>query len=285
MKRIQKEDRIQSMTFQDKLDIIQEKNNSLLCLGLDPQTKNIPPFLSIKEFPQFEFNKGIINATYHLVSAYKPNSAFYESQGASGIIQLKMTCDYIQKNYPEIPIILDAKRGDIASSNQEYVSYAYEYLGVDAITLQPYLGKESLEPFLHKKEKGCFILCRTSNEGAKELQDLTISDVPLYQVIAKKVVAEWNTFENCYLVIGATYPEELAAIRLMADGMTFLVPGVGAQQAVLEKTVKGGLNDKKKGLIISASRSVIFASAGEDYCERAREEAEKLRTEINNYRL
>lgn len=245
------------MTFQQKL----AASNSLLCVGLD--------------YGEFAFNKNIIDLTHDLVCAYKPNSAFFESKGAAGIEELKKTCDYIKQNFPEIVIILDAKRADIGNTNNGYVDFAFEYLGVDAITLHPYLGKEALEPFLKREDKGIIILCRTSNPGAGEFQDLMVDGKPLYQKVAQQVLS-WNINSNCLLVVGATYPEELGEVRKITGDMTFLVPGIGAQGGDLEKTMKMGLNSQKKGLIINSSRGIIFA-------ENPREEAMKLRDQINSY--
>ena len=272
------------MTFQQKLDAMVTKNNSLLCVGLDSDWEKLPENIKSIEYPQFEFNKAIIDVTHDLVCGYKPNSAFYEYLGSEGIRQLKLTCDYIREQHPEIPIILDAKRADIGSTNKGYVSFAFDYLKADAITLHPYLGKEALQPFLNEKDKGCIILCRTSNRGAKEFQDQLIDGDPLYMVVARKVVNEWNENSNCMLVVGATYPDELAHIRAVAGDMTLLVPGIGAQGGDVEKTVKAGLNSKKMGMIINSSRGIIFASSGANFAERARAEALKLRDEINQYR-
>jgi orotidine-5'-phosphate decarboxylase len=272
------------MNFADKLNQAIEKNNSLVCVGLDSDLGKLPESVKQKEHPQFEFNKAIIDATHDLVCGYKPNTAFYEALGEKGIGELKMTCDYITHNYPEIPIILDAKRADIGNTNQGYVTFAYDYLNVDAITLHPYLGSEALKPFLDQKDKGVIILCRTSNQGAKEFQDLQIGEDKLYQRVAKTVVETWNTNGNCLMVIGATYPEELAEVRKIAGDMTFLVPGVGAQGGDVEKTLKAGLNSQKKGLIINSSRGIIFASSGDDFAEKAKEETIKLKDEINKYR-
>lgn len=272
------------MQIQDKFDQIIEKNNSLVCVGLDSDFSKLPKHLKDSENSQFEFNKAIIDATHDLVCAYKPNSAFYEALGSKGIEQLKMTCDYIKEAYPEIPIILDAKRADIGNTNEGYVTYAYEHLGVDAITLHPYLGSEAIKPFLDREDKAAIILCRTSNPGAGEFQDLVSDGQKLYQIVAKKVVNEWNKNNNCFLVVGATYPGELAEVRKIAGDMTFLVPGIGAQGGDVEQTVKAGLNSKKAGMIINSSRGIIFASTGEDFAEKAREETVKLRDEINKYR-
>lgn len=272
------------MQIQDKFDQIIAKNNSLVCVGLDSDINKLPEHLKDSENPQFEFNKAIIDATHDLVCAYKPNSAFYEALGAKGIEQLQKTCDYLKNPYPEIQIILDAKRADIGSTNEGYLTYAYEYLGVDAITLHPYLGSEAIKPFLERADKGAIILCRTSNPGAGEFQDLVSDGQMLYQIVAKKVVNEWNKSNNCFLVVGATYPEELAEVRKIAGDMTFLVPGIGAQGGDVEKTAKAGLNSKKAGMVINSSRGIIFASTGEDFAEKARAETMKLRDEINKYR-
>lgn len=273
------------MTFQNKLDQVVQKADSLVCVGLDSDIEKIPSFLKEKKYPLFEFNKAIIDGTHDLVCAYKPNSAFYEAEGAFGITQLKMTCDYLEEKYPEIVIILDAKRADIGSTNEGYVKFIFDYLGVDAVTLHPYLGREAIQPFLARLDKGCIILCRTSNPGAGEFQDLQTGGETLYKVIARKVVEEWNGNGNCLLVVGATYPEELREVRKIAGDMTFLVPGVGAQGGDIEKTVKAGLNSKGSGMIISSSRGIIFASTGRDFAQKARTAAKALKDEINKYRM
>lgn len=272
------------MTFQQKYDAIVKKNNSLLCIGLDSSINKIPEHLHKETYPLFEFNKAIIDHTYDLVSAYKPNSAFYEAYGIKGIEQLKMTCDYIKTTYPDIPIILDAKRADIGSTNSGYIKYAFDYLHSDAITVHPYLGSEALVPFLEEKYKGIIILCRTSNTGAGEFQDLIVGSEPLYKIIARKVVDEWNKNNNCMLVVGATYPSQLKEIRKIAGDMTLLIPGIGAQGGDVEKTVIAGLNSRKTGMIISASRSIIYAAATKDFADCSRDETIKLRNEINKYR-
>lgn len=269
-------------TFQQKLNALVVKNNSLVCVGLDSDVRKLPKHLESVTYPQFVFNKAIIDSTYDIVCAYKPNSAYYEARGADGIAELKMTCDYLNMTYPEIPIILDAKRGDIGSTNEGYVAYAFDYLGVDAITLHPYLGREAMQPFLDRKDKGYIILCRTSNPGAGEFQDIVTSGEAIYKVVARNVVREWNANGNCLLVVGATYPEELAEVRKIAGDMTFLVPGIGAQGGDVEKTVKAGLNSKKSGMIINSSRGIIFASGYPDFTDKAREKAQKLRKIINH---
>lgn len=272
------------MTFQQKLDALITKNNSLVCVGLDSDWEKLPETVKKEEYPQFVFNKAIVNATHELVCAYKPNSAFYEYLGSEGVRQLKLTCDYIRETYPEIPIILDAKRADIGNTNSGYVKYAFEYLQADAITLHPYLGVEAIQPFLDRVDKGSIILCRTSNPGARELQDLIVDGEPLYIKIAKKAAGEWNKNGNCYLVVGATFPEELSQVRRIVGDMTLLVPGVGAQGADVERTIKAGLSSKKAGLIVNSSRGIIFASKEADFAKKAREETQKLRDSINQYR-
>lgn len=272
------------MTFQQKLEAIQDKNNSLLCVGLDPISSKLPKKFSEDTNPLFSFNKAIIDATHEFVCAYKPNSAFYEALGERGVGELKATCDYIRIMYPEIPIILDAKRGDIGSTNEGYTEYAFDYLQVDAITLHPYLGKESLEPFFTYTDKGLIFLCRTSNPGAGEFQDLKLNGEPFYKYVAQEVSGKWNSNNNCLLVVGATYPEELAEVRKLVGDMIFLVPGIGAQGGEVEATVKAGKNSHGKGMIISSSRGIIFASSGEDFAQKAADIAEATRDQINLYR-
>jgi orotidine-5'-phosphate decarboxylase len=264
------------MTFFKKLQNIQQKNNSLVCVGLDSDFEQIPVKFRQEKEPQFSFNKWIIEQTYEYVCAYKPNSAFYESRGVDGISELKQTIDYIHSKHPEIPVVLDAKRADIGNTSTHYAKYAFDYLQADAITVSPYLGKDSLDSILAYKDKGIFILCKTSNPSAGEIQDQLVrvpkelqlrhpeltsgsSKIPLYQLIALKTIHEWNYNRNCALVVGATYPDELRAVREIVGDMTILVPGVGSQGGDLEKTLDTGLTADGKGLIINSSRSIIFS--------------------------
>lgn len=272
-------------TFREKLDATVARNNSLLCVGLDSDIDKIPKHILPMEHPQTTFNKAIVDATADLVCAFKPNMAFYESRGKPGFEAIKLTCDYIREKYPDIPIILDAKRADIGNTNEGYAKFAFDYLGADAITLHPYLGREALAPFLERKDKGCIILCRTSNPGAGEFQDLPIGGKPMYRVVAEHVVHEWNGNDNCALVVGATYPAELEIVRRIVGNMPLLIPGIGAQGGDMEKIVKAGVDSAGKNAIINASRSVIFASTGEDFGEKARQEAVKLKEAINSYRV
>lgn len=272
------------MTFSDKLSNNIIKNNSLLCVGLDPELSKIPSHMQSKENPQFEFNKAIIDATHDIACIYKPNPAFYEAYGDRGVRELKMTCDYINENYPEIPIIIDAKRGDIGNTNEGYAKYVFDYLQGDAITVMPYMGIESLEVFFQREGKGIIVGCHSSNPGAKEFQELTIDGKPLYEIVAAELMKQHGDNPNVMMFMGATYPEQLTNIRKIIGDMTFLVPGVGAQGGTVETFVKAGVNAQKAGLIINASRGIIFASNGEDFAQKAREEAIKLRDEINRYR-
>lgn len=292
------------MNFNDKLNSAVQKNNSLVCVGLDPDFDKLPEFLKSKENPQFEFNKAIIDATHDLVCVYKPNPAFYESRGDRGVTELKMTCDYIRNTYPEIPVIVDAKRGDIGNTNNGYVKYAFDYLQADAMTVMPYLGIESLGPYFTREGKGIIVGCHSSNPGAKEFQEALVipnsfrdlsneqmlkqvqhdKPKPLYEIVAEELVKQHGENPNCMIFMGATYPEQLTSIRKIIGDMNILAPGVGAQGGSVESFVKAGINSQNSGLIINASRSIIFASSGEDFADRSREEAEKLRNEINNYR-
>jgi len=265
----------------DKYNTRAKKINSLLCVGLDSDFEKIPDrpqkFKSL-EFPQFEFNKWIIEETHEFVAAYKPNIAFYEARGDQGMKELKMTMDYLIKNHPDIFTILDAKRADIGNTNNGYVTSIFDWLGFDAVTLHPYLGGEALKPFLDRKDKVSIILCRTSNEGAGELQDLEIEGRPLWQIVAEKVSKVWNKNNNCILVVGATYPEEMKRIRSLVGDMTFLVPGIGAQGGDIKAVLEAGLNSEGLGLIINSSRGIIFS-------ENPKEEARKLSGVINQYRF
>jgi orotidine-5'-phosphate decarboxylase len=268
------------VTFTEKLTSVSRKHNSLLCVGLDSEVSRLPEGVN-----QLAFNRAIIDATHDVVAAYKPNTAFYEALGTDGIETLKATCDYIAEVCPEVPILLDAKRADIGNTNAGYVQFAYDYLGADAITLHPYLGSEALQPFLELPDKGAIVLCRTSNSGSGELQDLMVDGMPLYEKVARTVAATWNTHGNCMLVVGATYPDEAARIRAaVGDDLWFLVPGVGAQGGDARALVSAAQNSHGDGLIISSSRDIIFASTGADFAAAARAKAIALRDEINTYR-
>ncbi len=272
------------MTFQQKLDRIVERNNSLLCVGLDPVMEKLPEILKTSDTPFFDFNKEIIDATSDLVYCYKPNSAFYEALGEKGIGELKKTCDYIKSHYPDMPIILDAKRGDLVDTNKGYTTYAFDYIGADAVTLHSYLGGEVLKPFLDRKDKGCIIMCKNSNPDSGEFQNLLVDGKPLYLKVAENFAKKWNYNNNVLLVVGSTYPEELGSVRKIVGDMTILVPGMGAQGGDIEKSLKYGLNKEGRGIILSTSRVVLYASSGKDFAKKSREKATELRDTINKYR-
>ncbi len=273
------------MDFISKLQKIWEKNNSLLCIGLDPDIDKLPDSFKSSNNPLFEFNKAIIDATADLVCAFKPNSAFYEAHGAKGIEELKQTFDYIRSDYPDIPLILDFKRGDIGNTNNFYAQFAFDYLGVDAVTVQSWQGREAIQPFLDIKDKGIIVWCKASNEGSGEFQDLELNGKKLYLQIAENVSKEWNTNTNCLLVVGATYPSELKEVRnIVGDNMVLLVPGIGAQGGDTEAAVKASVNSKGDGVIINSARGIIYASGGQDFAEKARAKAIETRDLINLYR-
>jgi orotidine-5'-phosphate decarboxylase len=268
----------------EKLSAIVTKHNSLLSVGLDSDIENIPPHIKTVSDPQYMFNRAIIDHTYEYACAFKLNTAFYEQLGVFGIEVLKRTCDYIKEQYVDSVIIVDAKRGDIGNTNNGYGQFVFDYLGADAVTLNPYLGKKAMMPFLAYKEKGCIFLCRTSNEGAEEFQHMLVDGVPLYQKVAEHISHTWNEYNNCLLVVGATAPEELKQVRSIVGDMTLLIPGIGAQGGDIKQTVKAGKDSYGKGMIIAASRSIIFASDKEDFGEQAGNAAKQLQKDINQWR-
>lgn len=267
------------------------KQKKFVCVGLDSQYDKLPEIVKknvgVTEAIE-KFNKEIIDTTHDLVCAYKPNIAFYEAEGTEGLEALIETTSYIHNKYPDIPVILDAKRADIGSTNEGYVKAIFDIVGVDAVTVQPYLGKEAVKPFLEQKDKGLIILCRTSNPGAGEYQDLIVNHsvlgkVPLYQAVAYQVVNDWNKNNNCCLVVGATYPEESAIIRKIAPDLPFLIPGIGKQGGDVEKAIAASKDKRNEGMIINSSRGIIFASQEKDFAQAARKETEKLDSEIKKY--
>ncbi len=259
---------------QAKFDARAKKINSLLCVGLDTDIAKIGPEFRNTEYPQFAFNKHIIDVTAPYAAAFKPNAAFYEARGVDGWRELAMTIDYIKTEYPDIFTILDAKRGDIGNTNRGYVTSIFDEMGFDAVTLNPYMGKEALAPFLERKDKVSIILCRTSNGGAGEFQDLKAGTEPLFMRVARRVTDSWNENGNCMLVVGATKPAELKLVRDLVGEMTILVPGIGTQGGEVKDVVEAGLNKEKLGLIVAVSRSLIYA-------ESPIEEAKAVVQEIN----
>lgn len=268
------------MKFIEKLLNGSRKNDSLVCVGLDTDVEKIPKCVWGEGDHTFAFNREIINSTSDLVCAYKPNIAFYEALGSKGWDALKKTCEHIPE---EIPIILDAKRGDIGNTAKMYAKAFFEILKVDAVTLSPYMGKDAILPFLEYEDKCALILCLTSNEGAKDFQLSMIDGKPLYEIVAEKVLS-WNEKGNCGLVVGATYPEQLKRIREITPTLPILIPGIGAQAGEIESTVKFGTDRNGELAIINSSRAILYASSGEDFAEAARKETLRLRDQINVYR-
>ncbi len=245
-----------------------EASGSLLCVGLDPELARVPERFHAELHPLFAFCREVIDATAPFACAFKPNTAFFEALGAQGWTELAMIFAHVREHHPDVFLICDAKRGDIGSTNTGYVSAVFDGLRADAITLHPYLGAEALRPFLEREEKASIVLCRTSNAGAGELQDLQIDGKPLWEHVAARVSNEWNARGNCMLVLGATWPAEMRRIREIAPEMTFLVPGIGAQGGDVEATVQAGLRADGKGLVISSSRAILYAT---DPAQAARE--------------
>ena len=251
-----------------KLEARADACGSLLCVGLDPEISRLPSRFLRDPHPLFSFCRDIVETTAEFACAFKPNTAFFEAHGTKGWEELAMLFALLRDGYPQHFTVCDAKRGDIGSTNQGYVTAVFDELGADAITLHPYLGREALTPFLSREDKASIILCRTSNAGAGELQDLSLEGKPLWQHVAEHVSRDWNALGNCMLVVGATYPREMAQIREVAPELTFLVPGIGAQGGDIHATVQAGLRPDGKGLIISSSRAILYS---DDPASTARE--------------
>jgi orotidine-5'-phosphate decarboxylase len=261
--------------FVSRLLNASRRNRSLLCVGLDPDPSKLP----VKDV--FEFNRAIIDATSDLVCCYKPNLAFYEAMGIRGLQTLKKTVAYIPR---DIPVIGDAKRGDIGNTAAAYARALFDYYKFDAVTVNPYLGYDSVKPFLDYRNKGIFVLCRTSNSSASDFQDLVDNfGMKFYQSVALRA-RDWNKGGNVGLVVGATYPEELKEIRKLCPDMPLLIPGIGAQGGDLELSVRYGANAFGEEAIISATRQVIYASRGPGYAQAARQAAREIRDSINKFR-
>jgi len=261
------------MNFSDKLLNVSRKNKSLLCIGLDPDPELIP------KVDILQFNKAIIEATCDLVCAYKPNLAFYEALGIEGLSILQKTIEHIPSH---IPTIGDAKRGDIGNTAKAYAKALFSIFGFDAATVNPYLGLDSMEPFISYHDKGIFILCRTSNRGAWDFQNLCTNGSPLYEIVAQKA-KEWNIYSNIGLVVGATYPEELKKVRSICPEMCLLIPGIGAQGGDLASVVNYGVDAQGEKAIINVSRQILYASKEKDFAQASRNMAEKIRNQINSY--
>ena len=265
--------------FLDQLEIACQSQRSLLCVGLDPDPERMPAG------DMFQFNRAIIDATADLVCAYKPNTAFYEALGIEGLESLKRTVEHIREATEDVLIIGDCKRGDIGPSMKAYYKAMFDVWGFDAITASPYLGKDCVLPLPTYEGKGVFVLCRTSNPSGGDFQDIKAQlngeERPIYQHVALKC-SQWNQAGNVGLVVGATYPEELKAVRELCSDMPFLIPGVGPQGGDLVEAVRWGADSKGRLAIINSSRQVLYASRRGDFAQAARQEAMRLRDEINH---
>ncbi|HUZ02215.1 MAG TPA: orotidine-5'-phosphate decarboxylase [Thermomicrobiaceae bacterium] len=273
------------MRFTDRLDAVVDAHQSLLCVGLDPDPRYIPRHLGDGAAAVIAFNRAIVEATADLACAFKPNLGFYLAYGPAGVEALAETRRLIP---PQVPVILDAKVGDIATTAEAYARGYFDELNFDAVTAHPYLGADSLKPFLRYADRAVFVLAKTSNPGSGDLQDLNVSDSgadePLYLRVADRVAAWQERFGTCGLVVGATYPRQLAEIRARCPDLPILVPGVGAQQGNLEATVRAGLDARDAGLLISASRAITYAGSDRKFAAAARDAAQVLRDQINRAR-
>jgi orotidine-5'-phosphate decarboxylase len=255
---------------------------TLLCVGLDPEPARFPDHLRGRDDAVFEFCRAIVDATADLVCAFKPQIAHFAALGAEDA--LRRLIGHVHEAHPGVPVILDSKRGDIGSTAAHYAAEAFDRYGADAATVNPYLGRDSVEPFLARPERGVVVLCRTSNPGSGEFQELRCEGLPLYQHVALRVAREWNTHGNCMLVVGATWPDELRQVRALVGDLPFLVPGIGAQGGDVEAVVANGASSDGTGLVISSSRAILYAGDGADFADAARAAAQAQRDAINRCR-
>lgn len=269
--------------FIEKLRDRWQNANTLLCVGLDPDPAKFPDAFVSDDDALFNFCAAIVDATAEYACAFKPQIAYFAAHNG-GEVALQRVIAHINASYPEIPVVLDAKRGDIGSTAEQYAVEAFERFGADAVTLNPYMGRDSAAPFLAREDKGCVFLCHTSNAGARDFQELLIDGAPLYAHVARTISNEWNASGNCALVVGATFPIELKMIREMVGDMPLLIPGIGAQGGDIAATVLNGKTKDGTGLMINSSRGILYASMGADFAEAAARAASSLRDEINQYR-
>ena len=271
------------MNFNQQIKQQRIQNNSMVCVGLDPFINKMPEQFQQSTSGVLDFNKSIIDATYDVVCCYKPQFAHYAALGQ--LDTLKKTIEYIKKNYPQVPVILDSKRGDIGSTADMYAKEAFEQYYADAVTVNPYMGSDTILPFTQYKDKGVVILCRTSNPGAGAIQNIKSNGQRLFEIIAKTAAEKWNDNNNVMLVVGATAPDEMASIRQIVGDMEFLVPGLGAQGGDVQAVMQAGLNQDNSGLVINSSRGVLYASQLEtEFANAARQEAIKLKDQANQYK-
>ena len=255
------------MGFHTKLKAAWNASQSMLCVGLDPDPAQLPHSFDRIHQSAFHFCKTIVDATAQTVCAFKPQFAYFAAQRAEP--ELERLCHYIRETYPDVLLILDAKRGDIGPTAEHYAREAFERYGADVVTVNPYLGTDSIEPFLSYPKHGIFVLCRTSNPGSGDFQSLDAGGQPLYTHVARRVATQWSTIGECGLVVGATYPDELRTVRGIVGDMPILVPGVGAQGADIEATVAAGASDDGFGMVINSSRAILYASRGSDFADAA----------------
>ena len=258
----------------------QKNKKTFLCVGLDPNLDLLPKPLTGQPEAVFDFLKNIVDATEEFTCCFKPQIAYFAAYGLEDT--LFQTIEYIHTKHPYTPVILDAKRNDIGTTSEMYAMEAFNRYKADAVTVNPYMGQDSLEPFIKQKDKGIFVLCRTSNPGAGEFQNLTVNEKPLYKIVAQKVLNTWNVHKNIGLIVGATAPEELKNLREEFPEAWFLVPGVGAQSGDMSLAIQYG-RSKNGGLIISSSRTILYAGKGPDYVEKARKVAQDMQKEMKCY--
>ncbi|HVI58901.1 MAG TPA: orotidine-5'-phosphate decarboxylase [Luteimonas sp.] len=270
------------MTFTAALKARWQSANSLVCVGLDPEPAKFPSKFAGDPDAIFAFCRDIADATAQYACAFKPQIAHFAARGAEDALTRLIA--HVHATHPGIPVILDAKRGDIGSTAQHYAAEAFDRHRADAVTANPYLGRDSVQPFLDRADKGVVVLCRTSNPGAGDFQDLVVDGRPLYQHVAARVARDWNGHGNCALVVGATWPEQLREVRAIAGDMPLLIPGVGAQGGDVAAVVANGLDAQGAGLLVSSSRAILYASTADDYAEAAAAAARALRDEINRHR-
>ncbi len=270
------------MTFTEQLAAAWQNNDSLLCVGLDPDPAKFPAHLKGRDDAIFEFCKTIVDATADLVCSFKPQIAYFAARRAED--QLEALIAHIHEKHPGIPVILDAKRGDIGSTAEQYAVEAFERFRADAVTVNPYMGRDSVEPYLAFPDKGVILLCRTSNAGGSDLQFLDVGGEKLYERVARLAAEQWNTTGQIGLVVGATFPAEIARVRALTGNMPLLVPGIGAQGGDIEATVKAGKTGAGSGLLINSSRAILYAGQCEDFASAARRVADETRCAINLHR-
>jgi orotidine-5'-phosphate decarboxylase len=270
------------MTFTEMLHERWRAADTLLCVGLDPDPTRFPAHLRAADDAIFEFCRAIVDATADLVCAFKPQIAYFASHRAED--QLESLIAHIRRQYPAVPVILDAKRGDIGSTAEHYAREAFERYDAHAVTLSPYMGFDSIQPYLAYADRGAFLLCRTSNAGGADLQMLEVGGERLYEKLAQLAATNWNSNGQLGLVVGATFPSELARVRALVGDLPLLVPGIGAQGGDIDASVKAGQTATGDGIIINSSRAVLYAGHGEDFAAQARAVAQRTRDEINRNR-